>query len=122
LRHSFATEMVRLGVSLPVLMQLLGHKSISMTLRYVQVVQLDVQREFHRARQSTSLHTIPQLPLLPTTPPQANLAGIRQAIAAAHHLFQLFRPQLEGKAQRKLRRLMQRVRNIGSELDDFTPK
>jgi hypothetical protein len=123
LRHSFATEMVRLGVSLPVLMQLLGHKSISMTLRYVQVVQLDVQREFHRARQSTaSLYSIPQLPLLPTTPPQANLAGIRQAIAAAHHLFQLFHPQLEGKAQRKLRRLMQRVRNIGSELDDFTPK
>jgi site-specific recombinase XerD len=34
LRHSFATEMVRLGVSLPVLMQLLGHKDIRMTLRY----------------------------------------------------------------------------------------
>ena len=123
LRHSFATEMVRLGVSLPVLMQLLGHKSIYMTLRYVQVVQLDVQREFHRARQSTaSLYSIPQLPLPPTTPPQANLAGIRQAVAAAHHLFQLFHPQLGGKAQRKLRRLMQRLRNIGLELDDFTPK
>src|SRR5215467_8297475 len=35
LRHTFASEMVRLGMSLPVLMQLLGHKDIRMTLRYV---------------------------------------------------------------------------------------
>ena len=37
LRHTFASEMLRLGVSLPALMQLLGHKDIRMTLRYVQV-------------------------------------------------------------------------------------
>src|SRR5262249_45309058 len=60
LRHSFATEMVRLGVSLPALMQMMGHRDIRMTLRYVEVVQLDLQREFHRARQSTaSLYSIP---------------------------------------------------------------
>ena len=41
---TFATEMLRLGVSLPALMQLLGHKDISMTLRYVQVTQQDLQR------------------------------------------------------------------------------
>jgi len=35
LRHSYATEMLRLGVSLPALMRLLGHKKIGMTLRYV---------------------------------------------------------------------------------------
>ena len=34
LRHSFATEMVRLGVSLPALMQMIGHRDIRMTLRY----------------------------------------------------------------------------------------
>ena len=34
IRHSYATEMLRLGVSLPALMQLLGHEDISMTLRY----------------------------------------------------------------------------------------
>jgi integrase/recombinase XerD len=28
LRHTFATEMIRLGVSLPAVMQLLGHKDI----------------------------------------------------------------------------------------------
>jgi site-specific recombinase XerD len=34
LRHSYATSMLRLGVSLPALMRLLGHKDIRMTLRY----------------------------------------------------------------------------------------
>ncbi len=53
LRHTFAAGMLRLGVSLPALMQLLGHKDIRMTLRYVQVTQQDLQREFHRARQNT---------------------------------------------------------------------
>jgi site-specific recombinase XerD len=51
LRRSFATEMVRFGVSLPALMRMIGHRDIRMTLRYVEVVQLDLQREFHRARE-----------------------------------------------------------------------
>ena len=126
LRHTFATEMVRLGVSLPALMQMLGHKDIRMTLRYVEVAQLDLQREFHRARQHTaSLYTIPQLPLPLTSasgPVRADLAAVRQAIAATRHLFQLFRPQLEPAAQLKLRRLTQRLLNIEHELDHLTPK
>lgn len=44
LRHSWAAEMLRLGVSLPALMQLLGHKDIRLALRYVQVTQQDLQR------------------------------------------------------------------------------
>ena len=99
LRHSFATEMVRLGVSLPALMQMLGHKDIRMTMRYVEVVQLDLQREFHRARQNpVVLHSIPQLPLpSSTTPARVDLATVRQAIAATQHLLHLFQPQLEAK-------------------------
>ena len=124
LRHSFATEMVRLGVSLPALMQVLGHKDIRMTLCYVEVVQLDLQREFHRARQNTvSLYSIPQLPLsLATTRARVDLSTIRQSIAATHHLLQLLQPQLEVKARHKLRRLTQRLLNIDHELDHFTPK
>lgn len=119
LRHCFATEMVRLGVSLPALMQMLGHKDIRMTMRYVEVVQLDLQREFHRARQNPLvLHSIPQLPL-PSfiTPAPVDLATVRQAIAATRHLFQLVQPQLEDRGQRKLRRLTQRLLNIAHELD-----
>lgn len=124
LRHSFATEMVRLGVSLPALMQMLGHKDIRMTMRYVEVVQLDLQREFHRARQNpVVLHSIPQLPLpSSTTPARVGLASVRQAIAATRHLLHLFQTQLEAKGQRKLRRLTQRLLNIDHELDRLSSK
>jgi len=124
LRHSFATEMVRLGVSLPALMQMMGHRDIRMTLRYVEVVQLDLQREFHQAREKTaSLYSIPQLPVLSVTAPaRVDLATIRQAIVATHRALHLLQPQLEDKARRKLRRLAQRLLNIDHELDHLTSK
>jgi site-specific recombinase XerD len=45
LRHTYATEMLRAGASLPEVMDLLGHNTVTMTLRYVQVTQNDLQRE-----------------------------------------------------------------------------
>ena len=36
LRHTWATEMLLCGMSLPALMQLMGHKDIRMTLRYLR--------------------------------------------------------------------------------------
>ncbi len=45
LRHTFASEMVRLGIGLPALKELLGHSDIRMTMVYVQVTQNDLQRE-----------------------------------------------------------------------------
>ena len=124
LRHSFATEMVRLGVSLPALMRMMGHRDIRMTLRYVEVVQLDLQREFHRAREKTaSLYSIPQLPVLSATAPaRVDLATIRQAIVATHRALQLLQPQLEDKNRQKLRRLAQRLLNVDHELDHLTSK
>jgi site-specific recombinase XerD len=116
LRHSYATEMLRLGVSLPALMQLLGHKDISMTLRYVQVTQQDLQRQFHAARQHAA-HAVPVLPA-PGDPASADLPGIRHALAATHHLLEMHRRQLGNeKTRRKLHRLDRRLVAIISELD-----
>jgi integrase len=39
LRHTYATAMLRAGVSLPALMKLLGHRTANMTLRYVEITQ-----------------------------------------------------------------------------------
>jgi hypothetical protein len=100
--------MLRLGVSLPALMQLLGHKDIYMTLLYLDVTQQDLQREFYSARQkAASPHPIPKLPLpQATTPERVNLLAIRNAIAVVRHLLQLFRMELQDpNARRKLRRL-----------------
>jgi site-specific recombinase XerD len=49
LRHTFATDMVREGMSLPVLQRLMGHSNIEMTLRYVNLSAEDVRAEFERA-------------------------------------------------------------------------
>ena len=49
LRHTFASDMVREGMSLPVLMRLMGHSHIEMTLRYVNLSSQDVRAEFERA-------------------------------------------------------------------------
>jgi integrase/recombinase XerD len=48
-RHTFASDMVRAGVSLPALMRLMGHSDIQTTLLYVQVTPQDVYLEYARA-------------------------------------------------------------------------
>jgi integrase/recombinase XerD len=48
-RHTFATDMLSGGVSLPALMQLMGHSKIQTTLEYVQISSQDVFRQYARA-------------------------------------------------------------------------
>jgi integrase len=48
-RHTFACDMVRAGMSLPALMQLMGHADIETTLRYVHVTPQDVYLEYTHA-------------------------------------------------------------------------
>jgi integrase len=48
-RHTFASDMVRAGISLPALMRLMGHSDIQTTLLYVRVTPQDVYREYARA-------------------------------------------------------------------------
>jgi site-specific recombinase XerD len=48
-RHTFASDMLRAGLSLPALMQLMGHADIQTTLDYVQVTPQDVYLQYARA-------------------------------------------------------------------------
>jgi integrase/recombinase XerD len=50
-RHTFGADMVRNGISLPALQQLMGHVHIRTTMRYVQLAPQDVWREYARAVQ-----------------------------------------------------------------------
>jgi site-specific recombinase XerD len=116
LRHAFASEMIRLGVSLPALMQLLGHKDIRMTMRYVQVTQQDLQREYHQARNAAQPHRMPVLPL-PKNIPGANLPGIHQALEATRHLLEMYRRQIGNeKSKRALQRLDRRLLAVDAQL------
>jgi len=49
LRHTFGSDMVRAGISLPALMHLMGHAHIHTTMLYVTIAPQDVWREYARA-------------------------------------------------------------------------
>jgi integrase/recombinase XerD len=48
-RHTFGADMVRAGMSLPALQQLMGHSQIGTTMLYVHLAPQDVWREYARA-------------------------------------------------------------------------
>jgi integrase len=48
-RHTFGSDMIRAGVSLPALMKLMGHAHIHTTLLYIQLTPQDVFIEYARA-------------------------------------------------------------------------
>jgi site-specific recombinase XerD len=48
-RHTFASDMVRAGVSLPALMRLMGHARIETTMVYVEVTPLEVYQQYAKA-------------------------------------------------------------------------
>jgi site-specific recombinase XerD len=120
LRHSYATDMLRLGVSLMALKELLGHKDIRMTLRYTQIVQSDLQQQYHRARQNmANRHTIPPLPRPSATPAEGltSLPALVNSLAAARHLLSMYRRQLHSPAiSRKLARLANRLAKVAAAL------
>jgi site-specific recombinase XerD len=58
-RHTFAADMVRAGISLPALMQLMGHAHISTTMVYVQISPRDVFEQYARAVAQQIRPTLP---------------------------------------------------------------
>lgn len=111
IRHTYATEMIRAGLSLPVLMTLLGHVKAEMTMKYVQVAGTDLQREFHLAR-SQPRHLVPQ-PKAPAIAPRAGLDGVVDALLFAQHAIEMFRRSLtDGPPRRCLGRLANRLTKI----------
>jgi hypothetical protein len=116
LRHSFGTEMLRAGVSLPAVMKLLGHVNPEMTLRYLEISLLDLQREFHLAR-SQPRHLLPasRLPASISSS-QPNLASLLDSLHVTQHVLEMFRRTLpQGPDRRLLDRLANRLTKIASE-------
>ncbi len=118
LRHTYASEMLRAGASLPAVMRLLGHRKIAMTLRYVLVTQNDLQREYHNARQNiATLYAVPELPgARLSTELTADLPGILKSLTGMQHLIEMFRRGLSDKnTRRKTARLSNRLAKMTAE-------
>ena len=112
-RHTYATEMLRAGVSFPVLMKLLGHRNPEMTMRYLDVALTDLQREFQLAR-SKPRHLVPQPKMTQRLRP--GLDGVIDSLQGAQHALEMFHRTLpNGPARTCLDRLSNRLTKISAE-------
>ena len=113
-RHTYATEMLRAGVSFPSIMKLLGHTSPEMTMLYIEVVLTDLQREFQQAHIKPR-HLLPP-PKTPSTTIRTGFSGVIDSLQAAHHALEMFRRTLPtGPARSCLDRLSNRLTKITTE-------
>jgi integrase len=111
LRHTYASEMVRSGVTLPAVMKLLGHADPGMTMRYIEVTSNDLHTEFRLAR-SQPRHLAPH-PKAPTISPRAGLDGVVESLLFAQHAIEMFRRSLpDGPSRSCLDRLSNRLTKI----------
>jgi integrase len=120
MRHTFATTMLRAGISVPALMKLLGHRTANMTLRYVEITQQDLQREFHLARQHPR-HRIP-LPSSAAVPDvdAADAAAVVQRLSAAVRVLDLYRQQNPSTGAKPLQLLLRRLVRVRSRFQKLS--
>jgi hypothetical protein len=88
-RHTYASEMLRAGVGLPALMNLLGHVDPDMTMRYLDVTLTDLQREFQLARSKPRY--LPPQPKAPVASLRVDLNSVIDALFGAQHVLEMFR-------------------------------
>jgi site-specific recombinase XerD len=120
LRHTYASEMLRSGVSFPVLMKLLGHKDPEMTMQYLDIALTDLDREFQLAR-SQPRHRMPQ-PKVHLASFRPGLDGVLDSFFAAQHAMEMFRRSLtDDYSRRCLDRLANRLTKIRSLLRKLNP-
>ena len=118
LRHTYATCLLRAGVSLPALMRLLGHHNANMTLIYVEVTQLDIHREYHAARQNPR-YLIPTPPALWTPQPAVSADSFDDALDGAIRFLRTRCGDLTPNPDRSfllLARRLQRIRSLSAKL------
>jgi integrase len=114
-RHAYATEMLRSGVSFPVLMKLLGHVNPEMTMRYVDVALTDLEREFRMARAKPK-HLAPQ-PKSSSPQPRSGFNGLVDSFQASQHALEVFRRSLPiGEMRTRLDRLANRLTKILADI------
>lgn len=117
LRHTYATDLLRNGVSLPGLMRLLGHQSVAMTLRYVDVAPDDLARAY-LAASKRSHERYATLTLPPALQPSADdpAGGILTRFDdLVGRLQQLRFDQPDGAGRRSLQRLVERLRRARAD-------
>lgn len=119
LRHTYATELLRAGMNLTVLMKLLGHKDITMTLRYVGFSPLDLQQAYHMAIKNTKNLNLLVKSHGTVTSNQIidNFDYVLQEISASiSKMESIYKDTNDKNRKKKLHRLLERLRRIYSDM------
>lgn len=121
-RHTYATEMLRSGITLTGVMELLGHTSPEMTLLYLEITQPDLQREYHLAREHPR-HQVPCPQALRSSATfRADLPSLLSSFDAARYVLEMFRRTLpEDQMRRLLDRIGNRLTKMVAELRRLDP-
>ena len=120
LRHTFATEMARAGMSLQALMKILGHRKPHMTLKYIALSGTDLQLAYDQA--------LATLKTLNAVQPKLPATFTAVTPATFDELFQTLIRQLETLRRdachnmplaQELQRFVKRLRKTRDDLSPF---
>ncbi len=115
LRHTYATEMIRAGMSVQVLMKILGHVNTAMTMRYVEVTADDLRRDYQKAISRLKVLDHIQLPEpAPTAINPGHLQDILQILIT--RIESLHRDRIDTHLAPPLRRFVKRLRKTKGDL------
>ena len=76
LRHSVASQAVLEGIPLPVVARILGHRQVSMTLRYVHVAEKEVEAAAATLRLRMATAMYPSIPIVTRSFPSSRIFGV----------------------------------------------
>lgn len=118
LRHTYATELLRAGMRLPVLMKLLGHRDIGMTLRYAALTGVDVHRAYtetiDEVKRRYEIDSVrPKRPS--TTRAPGSILERLDEVATEVERFR--RDETASHRKKKVGRLLERLRRLSKDLD-----
>lgn len=115
LRHTFATEMIRAGMNVQVLMKILGHTNAAMTMRYVEIANADLRRNYDNAmKQLGGLKNLNLPEPAPRCPNPAHLRDIMNIIITT--LETRHRDNSDTSLASPLARLVKRLRRTRNDL------
>ena len=113
LRHTYATEILRGGASLPAVKELLGHTKIEMTLRYTLVSQVDLRRQYNEARAYlANQYPVPNLNRAHEET-EHPLHRTLHSLSDAAHALEMYRRGLRDRCQKaSIGRLLNRIAKV----------
>ncbi len=118
LRHTFATELLNAGLSLAAIRQLLGHRSINMTLRYVSLTPNRLRQDYlaANAKARERYGKVPEAP--PALGPDDDRTSA-ETIADIVRQIKRDAAELSEKQKARARRAARQLKNLGIVLDEL---